>query len=57
LSAEDFIRGLDLPVAIVGCELVPAPDDMFDIRSHGVLAGTHGSTSTLRLFASWASLA
>ena len=25
LSAEDFIRSLDLPVTIAGCELVPRP--------------------------------
>jgi hypothetical protein len=35
MSAEDLIRGLDLPVTIAGCGLVPAPDGMFDIRSRG----------------------
>jgi hypothetical protein len=43
MSAEDFIRGLDLPVTIAGCELVPAPDQMFDIRSRGPLTQGHGT--------------
>jgi hypothetical protein len=43
LSAEDFIRSLDLPVTIVGCKLVPAPDGMFDIRSRGPLVVGHGT--------------
>jgi hypothetical protein len=43
LSAEDFIRSLDLPVPIAGCSLVPAPDGMFYIRSRGPLARRHGT--------------
>ena len=43
MSAEDFIRGLDLPVTITGCELVPAPDGMLDIRSRGALTQSHGT--------------
>lgn len=43
MSAEDLIRGLDLPVTIAGCGLVPAPDGMFDIRSRGPLARRHGT--------------
>jgi hypothetical protein len=43
MSAEDFIRGLDLPATIVGCLLVPAPDAMFDIRSRGTLGASHAT--------------
>ena len=43
MSAEDFIRSLDLPVTIAGCNLVPAPDGMYDIRSRGPLAVGHGT--------------
>ena len=43
MSAEDVIRGLDLPVTIVGCLLVPAPDGMFDIRSRGTLGASHAT--------------
>jgi hypothetical protein len=43
LSAEDSIRSLDLPVTIAGCELVPAPDEMLDIRSRGPLTESHGT--------------
>ena len=41
LSAEERLRGLQLPVTIAGCTLVPGPEETFDIRSHGLLAGTH----------------
>ena len=43
MSAEDFIRSLDLPVTIAGCELVSAPDETFDIRSRGPLTESHGT--------------
>jgi hypothetical protein len=39
MSAEDFTRGLELPVTVVGCELVPGPDGTFDLRSRGPLGG------------------
>jgi hypothetical protein len=43
MSAEDFVRALDLPVTIAGCDLVPGPGGTFDIRSSGRLAGTRAT--------------
>jgi hypothetical protein len=40
VAAEDFVRSLDLPVTVVGCELVPGPDGTFDLRSSSVLGGS-----------------
>jgi hypothetical protein len=39
VPAEDFLRALDLPVTIAGCNLVPGPGGTFEIRSSSPLAG------------------
>jgi hypothetical protein len=39
MSAEDVLRGLDLPAGIAGCELLGGPGGTFGIRSTGPLVG------------------
>jgi hypothetical protein len=43
VSAEDFVRGLDLPVTLVDCDLVPGPGGTFDIQSRGALGAMHAT--------------
>jgi hypothetical protein len=43
LSAEDVLRGLELPAAVAGCDLLDGPGETFDVQSRGPLGGKHGT--------------
>jgi hypothetical protein len=43
VSAEDFVRALDLPVTLVDSDIVPGPAGTFDIQSRGALGAMHAT--------------
>jgi hypothetical protein len=44
VSAEDFLADLDLPVTLIGCQLLEGTHPRtFDIESKGPLGGEHGT--------------
>ncbi len=43
LTAEDRLRGAELPTVVAGCDLLEGMAGTYDIQSRGRLGGQHGT--------------